>query len=334
MKKLGLIITMTALASGIAWADETAADAAKRGNAALKAGRVHEACDAFAASVKLEPKTDVQLSLADCYEQDGKLVTAAKLYREVADKDTNAGRKKTSLAKATKLEAKAPKLRFAINPKPEGLVLKVDGVEVPSNADLPVDAGPHEVTATAPGFEGHASAPVEADRKTLDVIVRLEAVAPPTPPKPEPTPVPETPTPTPTAEPTPVPETPVASKRMVDEPAPSASNKKRNGLLIGGVGVAALIGSGVFFALSSSQFDHQKNVCPTNRCNNDFDTQRALDFRKNGQHDRGAAIALGIGGGVLVITGAILVFTAPKASEHVAVQAGGGTYGLAFSGGF
>src|ERR1700742_3977673 len=105
---------------------ETADQALKRGQAAYKAGRVHEACDAYATSDKLSTSLDTEKMLADCYEQDGKPVTAAKLYRSIADRADRTA----MLAKATKLEAKAPRLRFAINPMPAGLVVKVDGVAV------------------------------------------------------------------------------------------------------------------------------------------------------------------------------------------------------------
>src|SRR5258706_1368347 len=132
-----LIATAFLAHSGIASAEDEPADAAlKRGQSALKAGRVHEACGAFEASDKLAATVDTELLLANCYEQDGKPMMAAKLYRSLADKDTNTARRQQSIAKATKLEAKAPKLRFAINPMPANLVVKVDGIEVPATGDV------------------------------------------------------------------------------------------------------------------------------------------------------------------------------------------------------
>ena len=184
----------------VAWA-ETADAAFKRGQAALKAGRVAEACQAFEESNKLEAKVETELRLADCYEQTGKLLTASRLYRTLSEKDSNAARRKTSAAKATQLEAKAPKLRITLNQQPDGLVVKVDGVEVDSTKPVPVDIGPHEVVAIAPGFEGRATVAIDKDRATVDVIVRLEPKAEPTP-TPTPTLAIETPIPTPTPTPT------------------------------------------------------------------------------------------------------------------------------------
>ena len=82
--------------AAVAWADESAADAMKRGKAAMKAGKVHDACSAFEASDKLEAKVDTELALADCYEQDGRLASAAKLYRTLGETDTNKARGKKS----------------------------------------------------------------------------------------------------------------------------------------------------------------------------------------------------------------------------------------------
>ena len=88
-------------------------------------------------------------------------------------------------------------------------MIEVDGVEVPIAGDVQVDVGPHEVTATAPGFAGHASAPADRDKQIIDVIVRMQPVEEPAPdPKPAPAATAE-----PAAEPTPSPEpTPAATE--------------------------------------------------------------------------------------------------------------------------
>src|SRR5258705_7441916 len=104
--------------AGIASADDDAAAAYSKGQRALKAGRVHEACTAFEESHKLEAKLETEQSLAECYEQDGKPIAAARLYRMIAEKESSPDRSKKAIARADKLEAKAPPLRFAINPRP------------------------------------------------------------------------------------------------------------------------------------------------------------------------------------------------------------------------
>jgi hypothetical protein len=299
---------------GIARADEDAAAAFARGQAALKANKVHEACEAFAASEKAKPAVDTELALGSCYEQDGKLVAASKTLRAAADKDVNASRKKASLDKAGKLEARAPKLRFAINPKPDGIAIKVDGMEVPSTGDVMVDVGPHEVTATAPGYEGHANAPVDREGQTLDVILRMEAKAP----EPAPAPAPA-PAPSPTAAPAPAPAPAVAP--MPEQPMPAAegsSSRRRTGMIVGGAGVAALIGAVVFYELGTSKFDDEHSLCPGHLCASDADTAKANSLRDDGRTLRGVSIGVGIGGLALVAAGSVLFATSHHESSPVA----------------
>ena len=294
---------------GVAAADDARA-AFERGQAAFKAGRIHEACDAFAASEKLAPSVETETKLADCYERDGKPVSAARLYRKLADADTSVDRRKAASAKATKLEARAPKLRFAINPLPAGIVVKVDGEVVTHTEDVLVDTGPHEVVATAPGYEGRASAPVDREGAILDVIVRMEPVAEPTP-TPAPAPAPR-------------------AKAVVVEPAPmraatdermltkTTGHRRRNGIIIGAVGLGMLVGGGVTFAIGESKLDDYRTLCPDARCGNDADLAAANSSISDARTLRGVSLGMGIGGGVLLVAGTYLVLTG---SSHVAVQA-------------
>ena len=309
MKKLSLLMIIGA--AGIAHADDDATAAYTRGQSLLKANKVHEACEAFAASEKARASVDAELALGNCYEQDGRLVASAKMYRASADKDVNASRKKASLEKAMQLDKRAPKLRFAISPKPDGIVIKVDGMEVPSTGDVMVDVGPHEVTASAPGYEGHANAPIDREGQTLDVILRMEAKevkapeAPPPAPKLQPheTAAPE-PTPMPAVEPAPAP----------------ASGHRTAGIVIGGAGVAAVIGAVVLAELGTGKLDDEHALCPGHLCATDADTARANSLRDDGRTLRGAAIGVGIGGAVLVAAGTYLFMTSHHESSPVALR--------------
>ena len=334
MTKAAMTLTIAALlahAAVVSADDETASAAFKRGKAAFKAGRVHEACQAFEASDKLDAKVETELSLAECYEQDGRPVSAAHLYRAIAEKDTNAGRRKTSTAKADKLEAKAPKLRIVASQRPDGLVIKVDGVEV-TTGDVMVDVGPHEVTATAPGFEGHASPAVDGNRPIVDVILRVEAIAPPEPPAPPPAPAPEptpppAPTPTPpTVEPTPTPMTPM------DEP--TETHHKRNGVIIGAAGVVVLVGAAVLLDLSSNNFNTEHNLCPNAVCPTNPDVTTANSELSNGHTERGFSIGMGIGGVVLLGVGAYFLLAPDSEASHIAFKVGSNNGELTYTGHF
>jgi hypothetical protein len=306
--------------------NDTAASAAKRGQAALEAGRVHEACEAFAASEKLEAKPETELGLADCLEQDGKHMAAARVYRQLADSDPNVDRRKTSAAKAAKLEAKAPRLRFAINPNPPGLVIKVDGVEVPVAGDVQVDVGPHDVIATAPGFAGHASAPADRDKQIVDVIVRMQPVeqapAPPAPPL-APTATPE---PSSAAAPAPSP-----MPMPVSETEANHDHRKRNGVIVGAVGLGVLAGAVIFYSLSSGKFDDEHALCPSSMCASTADLDHAHSLLDSGHAYRGASIGMGIGGVLLVAAGTYLFLTPHRDEPRVSLQLDRTTAGAAYT---
>jgi hypothetical protein len=321
-----LVASLFILHAGGAAAEDTAESARQRAEAALKAGRIHDACVAFEASVKLAASVDTELQLAGCYEQDGKPMAAARLYRSVVERDTNAARRQRSIARAAKLEANAPKLRFAINPQPPGLVIKVDGVEVPATGDVLVDQGPHEVVATAPGFIGRASAPVDRDRVIVDVIIRMEPVA-------EPAPI---------VAPVPSPQAAASARDTAAQPEPvqpapassPTSHRRRNGLILGGGGLAVLAGAAVLFSLSVDRFDEEHALCPMSRCANEADLARALDLLSEGRTLRGTSIGMGIGGGVLLLAGGYLLLTPQRAATRVSVQVQPGGAGIGYTASF
>jgi hypothetical protein len=306
-------LTALVLHAGVALADDTAESALARGKVALKAGRIHEACDAFEASSKLDARIDTELSLASCYAQDGKPITAARLYRRLADKDSDASRRQSSIAKAAKLEASAPKLRFAINPMPAGLVIKVDGVEVPATGDVLVDQGPHEVIATAPGYAGHASAPVDRDRVIVDVIIRMEPVAEAAPAPAAPAPMQAPTTPAPAAEPT-------GAATTTMDMHEHADHRRRNGMILGGGGVALLAGAAVLWHLSSNKFDEEHALCPMSRCATQADLDHAHSLLSDGRALRGTSLGLGIGSGLLLIAGGYLLLAPHERDTRISFQ--------------
>jgi hypothetical protein len=302
MKKTILLLVTI---SSVAFADD-ADSAFQRGQSAMKAGRVHEACDAYAKSEQLAARAETEVALASCYEQDGKPASAARMYRAAGQ-----------AAKAAKLEARAPKLRFAISPTVPGVIVKVDGVVVSATEDALVDTGPHEVIATAPGFAGHASAPVDREKAILDVIVRMEPVA-------EPAPAPAAPAPAKT-EPAPAAPAPEAAPTAMPT-AEHADHRKRNGIIVGAVGLGALVGAAVMFAESSSKFDDAQKLCPAQTCANNADLAKGHSLLSDGHTLRGAAIGTSIAGALLVAAGTYLWMT-PHRETGVAVQldrSGGG----------
>jgi hypothetical protein len=328
MTKLATIVaafTCCALAPLTAHA-ESAAEAFARGQSAFKAGRVHEACLAFEASEQLEAKVDTELALATCDEQDGKPVAAALIYNQLAQTDPNLDRRKTSAAKAAALSAKAPKLRITLSQRPEGLVIKVDGTEVPATGDVFVDAGPHEVVVTAPGFEGHAHAAVDRDRQIVDVIVRMEPKAEQAPPAPA-APVPATqPSPPPTTT-----TTTAAASVTVVPPAPSHSSHKRNGIILGASGVVLVVASVILVDSAYSQFNDESSLCPHSRCATQADLNSAHNDLNNGHTLRDIGYPVGIVGIAAIGVGAYMLFGMHDEQPRVGLDIGHDHAGLAWT---
>jgi hypothetical protein len=315
MKRTLFVATILAHAS-LAGADDTA-----RAKAALKAGHVHEACDAFAAAEHATPAVDTELSLADCYEQDGKPASAARMYRVAADKDVKASRRKSSLAKAEKLEARAPKLHVTVRPAQPGLSLHVDGVEVSPTEDAVVDTGPHEVVATAPGYEGRASAPVDREGVVVQVVVQLLPTGEPAP------------APAPMVTPAPA---PAAAPVVASEPRPvpvtvAPDHRKRNGIIIGAAGLAVLAGSVIAYEAGSSKFDDAARLCPGQLCASDADLARGHSLLSDGRTLREVSVGMGIGGVVLLAAGGYLMMTAHPEESHVAVNVDRTTASVAYT---
>lgn len=310
------IVTAAGFAT-VATADssESAEAALARGNAALKAGRVTEACAAFDASMKLDPAIETRLRLAKCFEQEGKLVSAARLYRDAADDDANAPRRQTSIAKAAKLEARAARLRLTLTLEPANVVVKVDGIEVPADDDVLVDLGPHEIIATAPGYLGRTSVAIDREKQILDVIVRVEPVA-----KPAAEPMPARP-PSPAAAPADDSDAEAAAAegqattsttmRPIAR-SKSTGHRMRNGIVLGAAGVGLLVGAGVLFKLSSDKFDQEQALCPQSACRSEADLARARELISESRTRRGLSIGLGIGGALALAAGTYLLMSPAK----------------------
>src|ERR1041384_1486975 len=98
MSSTKLFIAIIAFGGVTSAQADDGAESYKRGQSLIKAGRLHEACQAFEASDRAAPSVDTELALATCYEQDGKTVAAARLLRYLADTDPNASRRSASIA--------------------------------------------------------------------------------------------------------------------------------------------------------------------------------------------------------------------------------------------
>jgi tetratricopeptide (TPR) repeat protein len=131
------------------------------GRRLLTAGKLAEACSAFDASERLDPRATTELNAAACHEQNGELATAWAAYQDAGRMARASGEprlEQAAITHAQKLESRLSRLTISVPPD-----RRIPGLEVlrgnepvgPASWDraLPVDGGSYTITARAPGHE-------------------------------------------------------------------------------------------------------------------------------------------------------------------------------------
>lgn len=289
---------------GTAAAEPAAEAAFERGREMLKIGKYQEACEAFEESQRLEPKLDTQFNIALCSEQLGKLATALRLHRELAQTLDTPARRAKSAELAAQLEPRVARLKIIVGEErkrtrraPPDLEMRVNGVKIINFDDLPIDLGMNSVTAKAPGFvdwSGQVSAAQEAKVVTIEIDLQRD----------------------PDAKPGDIP--PVID----DAPPvvrPSPSNRKAYAGITLAMGAVALGGGVTFGLLARLAWDDAKDACGADEKCDEGELPFYEPFR-NKAHSRGnVATAMSIAGGVVVVVGLVLYLTAPSETARVAV---------------
>ena len=260
-----------------------------------------EACPKLVESQRLDPGTGTLLNLADCYELDGKLVSAWSTYLEAAASATTAGQSEREDLARKRAAALAPKLSNVVvnvaaeDVNIEGFQVQRDGVVVGRpqwGVPVPAELGEHKIEVTAPGskpWETTVTVPSGAQTVTVDVPP-LEALPAPPPPA---------------AIETPAPQQPVYAS--TETHSWFSTHQKVAAVVVGGVG---LVGVGVGTAFGLMVKPTYNKSAPY--CNGDHCDPPGHDFRESAFNKAEVAnVAVGIGAAAL-IGGAVLWLTAPR----------------------
>jgi hypothetical protein len=175
-----LLLASALLAPAQAWAgskDTVAADALFRaGRKAMEARAYSDACPKFAESLRLDPAVGTLLNLAICEEKIGKLAEASAHFREVvAQLPPKDDRLPSARARLAEMEPRLSRLTVVRAPgEPDLLAISRDGVALGASGlgvATVVNAGDHEVTATAPGHaDAHLHVTIaEGERREIAV---------------------------------------------------------------------------------------------------------------------------------------------------------------------
>ena len=299
-----------------------------------------EACPKLEESERLDPGIGTKFNLASCYQHVGRNASAWALFLEAAADAKAAGDRARTNAARSRATALEPILsRLIVVARPEttpGLSLSRDGEpfgRAQWGVAIPVDAGRHELIASAPHRRTwHTTVVVPTTGKVI--AVQVPALDDDTPP--------------PQAQALvlkPVPAANVTAPQLVRrEVVPAESNGTGNGqrvaaIILGVTGLAAM-GVGSVFAVESKQNkDDSSPHCAGNTCDATGVSQRDDAIRDGNV----ATIALGAGAAAL-LGAAIVWLSAPSDSGHprtarsTTIRAlpmtGGGLRGLALGGSF
>jgi hypothetical protein len=241
----------------------------------------------FEQVAKTRTSPQVLFHLALCDENIGKLIAARRGYERALEAakeagDAAKGVTETATAQLEGLRARIPILKVVVDGGLRaGDEITVDGVPVDLSAgDVPLDPGQHQVALVRGGTEVAGKSVQASEGERTSVRLRPDAGGEATPPPP------------PTTPPT-------------DE---GGGGSRWPALVVGGVGLAALVAGGVTFGVSRAAIDEVRATC------DDPEAATGCDPAFQGRADEAAtltttAVVLGAVGGVCVATGVVLWFT-------------------------
>jgi len=260
----------------------------------------------------VKPTPQVRFNIAICEERLGRLVAAMGDY-ELAATDAQAERAEQVGqevdARLAALKARVPRVVVQRGEGADSATISLDGVSLGDsvlNVPMPADPGPHVVEAKALGFRPFKQSFRVAEQQTATILVKLDAE-------------------------------PVAPETPATAPGPRVvSHSTRTvGFVVGGVGIASLIGSGVFFLLRHNSITDLDTQCGADRQACPDTARTAVDHGKlyTTLGDVGLAVgAVGLGvGAALVIAGS---GSPEQASVSVAPGAIGANAGASLLGRF
>jgi len=298
---LGVVRPASAQESG---ADKAAAEALyQMGKRFMEEGKYADACPKLEASHKLDPGVGTLLLLGDCQEKLGKLASAWASFQEaaaLAKSRGDASRAGFADVRASALRPRLNRVIYKVNAQNdvEGFELHRAGNLISKGSwgvELPTDPGSYELVASAPGRETWKSTISVPQEASDPVVVEVPLLK-------------DAPQPATNGSAASVQGQPLAAPSE-DRPA-RGSTQRTVGVLTMGAGVAVAIAGGVFTLLARNKFEDSKEHClrdDSNVCD-----QQGVTTRNDAQQLARVATVLGISAGVVVASGAVIYFTAPR----------------------
>jgi hypothetical protein len=283
------------------------------GNKLMDEGHLAQACDAFEASNRVEPRAGTLLRLAECREKNQQLASAWSAYKDALSRAKDPRKRELASAKAKALKPRISYLTVSVpdENRIEGLTLTRSGQAFDQllwNRPLAIDGGDYVIVGRAPGhseWQVIAHVPVEGAKIKVEVP-KLDALS--------------TPPPTLASAPNPTlaPAPPSVAVHPDRDPAPSSRGfTTRRKLALGAAAGSALaVAAGIALAVTAKgkQSDaHALCSDPQIGCDG---ADRANELIRSGHNlGIGAGVALGVGGAAAIAAG-VLWFTGAQESPH------------------
>jgi len=303
-RRLLALALATSIGSGVVPAraqHEDAAIAEKLfldGRAAMARGAYADACPMLAESHRIDPGVGTLLSLGECYEKQGKTASAWATYREAEPMARRLGQKERAAHAAARAEALSAKLSYVtvrMATQPRGLTLTLDDKPLAPAAwstPIPVDPGPHVVTAAAPGRTSRSTS-VEVTSMGRSAVDLPELDASPASP-------------------------------ASGEPAPGAGDRGATQRTIGWAGVVVgglAIGTGVAFGLTAKS---KNDEADTQHCSSAYCDPRGVSLIGDAQSAALVSTTLFVVGAAALAAGVVIVITAPTGKRIAIAPYGAG----------
>lgn len=249
--------------AGVARADEAsqrAEELFQRARKLMGENDFATACPLLEEAYGLDHGGGTLLALALCHEGEGKLATALREFKEsskIAVRTQRSDRVMLAESHVQDLEAKVPRIKVKPpSPEPRGFQVLIDGEPVDHAsfvAGVPVDPGPHVVTAEANG-EKDWKRKVSIGKGSTLVVVEVPAFSQPSHER---------------------------VRHEVFEPElPPPPPSRTLGWVLGGVAAAGVATGGVFGLLAFDANDRSQD-----ECRNDVCTQKGVDLNEDARRN-------------------------------------------------
>jgi hypothetical protein len=311
------VLAAVVATGGEARADKAAAEALfQEGRRLMEAKDYAAACPKLAESHRLDPGIGVLLYLGDCYAANGQTASAWAAFREAEPAARAAGQADRARIAADKIAALEPKLSRILLVPPAGV--DPTSFEVRLDRDVfgaatlgvgvPIDPGSHQVEVSAPGkvpwsstIEVRAAAP--ETRIELPVLQTAAGAA-----------------------------APVAGATSTPPDAEESgwNGQKTAAVVVGGVGVGAVVVGSVFGAMAFSTWASAEDNClegEPRRC-----TAQGVDDADSASTQGTVSTVAYAVGGAAIVGAAVLWLTAPDGSDATTGRRASGRHGRVLGG--